>query len=185
MVERETTLTPRNKDRIEEHTLQESTGAQSRSTFVSEGSSLCLRCDPRRQRLEPSLTLHLEQANRHAMQINIYHVDAFTNRLFGGNPAAVCPLNRWISVTTMQEIATENNLSETAFFVPKHNINEDPVTGSAHTTLIPYWAKKLGRKTLFARQISARTGELWCEDCGERVAISGQCVPFMQGTITL
>jgi PhzF family phenazine biosynthesis protein len=62
------------------------------------------------------------------MQINIYHVDAFTNRLFGGNPAAVCPLNRWISVTTMQEIATENNLSETAFFVPKHNINEDPVT---------------------------------------------------------
>jgi len=71
------------------------------------------------------------------------------------------------------------------FFVPKHNINEDPVTGSAHTTLIPYWAKKLGRKTLFARQISARTGELWCEDCGERVAISGQCVPFMQGTITL
>ena len=92
MVERETTLTPRNKDRIEEHTLQESTGAQSRST---------------------------------------------------------------------------------------------PVTGSAHTTLIPYWAKKLGRKTLFARQISARTGELWCEDCGERVAISGQCVPFMQGTITL
>jgi Phenazine biosynthesis-like protein len=108
MVERETTLTPRNKDRIEEHTLQESTGAQSRSTFVSEGSSLCPRCDPRRQRLEPSLTLHLEQANRHAMQINIYHVDAFTNRLFGGNPAAVCPLNRWISVTTMQEIATEN-----------------------------------------------------------------------------
>jgi predicted PhzF superfamily epimerase YddE/YHI9 len=119
------------------------------------------------------------------MQINIYHVDAFTNRLFGGNPAAVCPLNRWISVTTMQEIATEDNLSETAFFVPKHNINEDPVTGSAHTTLITYWAKKLGRKTLFARQISARTGELWCEDCGERVAISGQCVPFMQGTITL
>src|SRR5271166_5611339 len=54
-----------------------------------------------------------------AMQINIYHVDAFTNRLFGGNPAAVCPLNSWISVTTMQEIATENNLSETAFFVPK------------------------------------------------------------------
>ena len=53
------------------------------------------------------------------MQINIYHVDAFTNRLFGGNPAAVCPLNRWISVATMQAIATENNLSETAFFVPK------------------------------------------------------------------
>src|SRR5271166_6945500 len=56
MVERETTLTPRNKNRIEEHTLQESTGAQNRSTFVSEGSSLCLRGSQRRQRLEPSLT---------------------------------------------------------------------------------------------------------------------------------
>ena len=53
------------------------------------------------------------------MKINIYHVDAFTNRLFSSNPAAVCPLNQWISVTTMQAIATENNLSETAFFVPK------------------------------------------------------------------
>jgi PhzF family phenazine biosynthesis protein len=264
-----------------------------------------------------------------SMQITLYQIDAFTNRLFGGNPAAVCPLEHWISDTTMQAIATENNLSETAFFVskgddfeirwftpvaevdlaghptlatayvileileptrasarfhtrkaglltvtragdklrmdfpsrppapksslgnvatalgvtpievlaardgfavfgsedevqalkpdfakvaaldcmgliatapgvpgsgtdfvsrffaPKHNINEDPVTGSAHATLIPYWAKKLEKKTLFARQISMRGGELWCEDCGERVGISGQCAPFLKGTITL
>ncbi len=71
------------------------------------------------------------------------------------------------------------------FFAPKHNINEDPVTGSAHATLIPYWAKKLGKKTLFARQLSARGGEIWCEDCGERVGISGQCAPFMGGMITI
>lgn len=263
------------------------------------------------------------------MRITLYHIDAFSNHLFGGNPAAVCPLDRWIPDTTMQAIATENNLSETAFFVPKsddfeirwftpvaeidlaghptlakayvileilepkralvrfhtrkagvltvtrvggklsmdfpsrppapksslgdvaaalgatpievlaardgfavfgsedevrrlkpdfvkvaaldcmgliatapgaqgsgsdfvsrffapkHNINEDPVTGSAHSTLIPYWAKKLGKKTLFARQLSTRVGELWCEDCGERVRISGQCTRFMEGTITL
>jgi PhzF family phenazine biosynthesis protein len=54
-----------------------------------------------------------------SMQITLYQIDAFTNRLFGGNPAAVCPLEHWISDTTMQAIATENNLSETAFFVSK------------------------------------------------------------------
>jgi PhzF family phenazine biosynthesis protein len=265
------------------------------------------------------------------MQIALYQIDAFTNRVFGGNPAAVCPLDGWISDSMMQAIATENNLSETAFFVPKgedfeirwftpvteidlaghptlatayvileilepkrtavrfhtraagvltitrvgdklsmdfparpperrsslldaevaaalgvapievlaardgfavfrdedevralkpdfakvaaldcvgliatapaapdsgtdfvsrffapkHNINEDPVTGSAHCTLIPYWAKKLGKKRLFARQISPRVGAIWCEDRGNRVGISGQCARFMQGTITL
>jgi PhzF family phenazine biosynthesis protein len=262
--------------------------------------------------------------------ITFYHIDAFTNHLFGGNPAAVCPLDDWIPDTTMQASATEINLSETAFFIhkgadfdirwftpvaeiglaghptlatayvifeilklertslrfhtnngevltvtrvgnklsmdfpshppapksglgdiaaalgaapievlaardgfavfgteddvrglkpdfvkvaaldfevgviatapgapgsdtdfvsrffaPKHNINEDPVTGSAHSTLIPYWAKKLRKNTLFARQLSARGGELWCKDCGQRVRISGQCARFMEGTITL
>jgi PhzF family phenazine biosynthesis protein len=263
------------------------------------------------------------------MRIALYQIDAFTNRLFGGNPAAVCPLDRWIPDETMQAIAAENNLSETAFFVataddfeirwftpvaeidlaghptlatayvifeilepvrasvrfhsrsagtltvtragdklrmdfpsrppeprpglngveaalnispvevlaardgfavfrsedeiralkpdfskiaeldcmgliatapgapesgtdfvsrffaPKQRINEDPVTGSAHSTLIPYWAKKLGKQRLFARQVSERMGEIWCEDLGERVGISGQCVRFMEGTITL
>ena len=56
------------------------------------------------------------------MRISIFQIDAFTKRLFGGNPAAVCPLDDWIPDTTMQAIATENNLSETAFFVPR---NED------------------------------------------------------------
>lgn len=71
------------------------------------------------------------------------------------------------------------------FFAPKQKINEDPVTGSAHSTLIPYWATKLGKQRLFARQVSERMGEIWCEDLGERVGISGQCVRFMEGTITL
>ena len=53
------------------------------------------------------------------MEIKIYQVDAFTNQLFGGNPAAVCPLMEWLSDELMQKIASENNLSETAFYVPK------------------------------------------------------------------
>ena len=53
------------------------------------------------------------------MRIPLYQVDAFTSRLFGGNPAAVCPLSEWLPDATMQAIAAENNLAETAFFVPQ------------------------------------------------------------------
>ncbi len=263
------------------------------------------------------------------MRIPLYQVDAFAARVFGGNPAAVCPLVSWIDDAVMQSIATENNLSETAFFVPrgadfelrwftpvaeidlaghptlatayvilellepqrpsvrfhtrksgmltveregerlamdfpatppkpasgidavaaalgarphallaardlfavfareeevralepdfgkvaaldglgliatargkaggdadfvsrffapKHDINEDPVTGSAHCELIPYWAERLGEKRLFARQLSRRGGEIWCEDRGSRVRIAGRCAPFMTGSIEL
>ena len=263
------------------------------------------------------------------MDIRLYQIDAFTHRVFGGNPAAVCLLREWLDDDTLQAIATENNLSETVYFVPhgndfelrwftpvaeielaghptlaaayvildtlepgrervrfetrksgpltvirrgetlamdfparppvprpdlgdvvaalrarpievlaardgfavfeteaevaalapdfarvaeldclgviatapaapgsgwdfvsrffaaRHNINEDPVTGSAHCTLVPYWAKKLGKKKLAARQISKRVGELWCEDRGDRVEIAGQCAHFMEGVIRL
>ena len=260
------------------------------------------------------------------LKLSLYQIDAFTSRLFGGNPAAVCPLDRWLPVATMQAIAAENNLSETAFFVrdahgvrirwftplsevklcghatlasawvwfqyiephsdkvifdslsgpltvtrsgvmltldfpvtaaqamqsppplidalgvtplechvvgedwlavvesatmirelhpqiavikqldcralivtapgddcdfvsrffaPKVGIDEDPVTGSAHTKLVPYWADRLGKNKLHARQLSSRGGELFCERRGERVLMSGTAVPYMSGTITL
>lgn len=259
------------------------------------------------------------------MEIDLYQVDAFTDTRFSGNPAAVCPLAQWLPDTTMQAIAGENNLSETAFivresqgwhirwftpvsevklcghatlasawvyfhhlqtdalevvfdslsgplrvsrdgerlsldfplqrvepviapgllaaalgcpplevlaaddwlvlldseqtlrelqpdmgllkklerrglivtaagsdcdfvsrfFAPKYGIDEDPVTGSAHTLLIPYWADKLGKQTLHARQLSARGGELFCELNGERVRISGSAVPYLKGVVTL
>jgi len=259
------------------------------------------------------------------MQIPIYQVDAFSNRPFAGNPAAICPLETWLADEQMQSIAAENNLSETAFFVPEGDgyrlrwftpgtevdlcghatlaaafvvwrhlapqlervlfqtrsgplivsrtgdrlnmdfpsrppaaaeahpqlipalgtppkdvlaardyllvyeteeqvralqpdmarlagvdrfavivtapgrdcdfvsrffapakgVPEDPVTGSAHCTLIPYWSRRLGKRQLFARQVSRRGGELWCEDLGERVLIAGQAVEFLSGTITL
>lgn len=257
------------------------------------------------------------------MKIPIYQIDAFTDAVFAGNPAAVCPLTEWLPDDRMQAIAAENNLAETAFFVggdgrydlrwftptvevdlcghatlatawlvfdrldtgadrvafmtrsgemtvsrdgarlvldfpalpgepcdapddlvrglgvrpietlrasnylavlddedavralapdvtalarlapviatavgdeadfvsrffaPAHGIAEDPVTGSAHCTLIPYWSRRLGRKTLRARQVSARGGTLYCEDRGERVAIGGDAAFYMEGTITL
>jgi predicted PhzF superfamily epimerase YddE/YHI9 len=235
------------------------------------------------------------------MTIPIYQVDAFTMGSFSGNPAAVCPLNAWLDDDTMQDIAAENNLSETAFivagegsyglrwftpaievdlcghatlaaayvvlnhlqpeldsvsfdtvsgrltvtrdgdrlsmdfparapkqvaaskaltdalgeapsevyesrdilalyedeargdhvdfvsrfFVPKAGIAEDPVTGSAHCTLVPFWAERLGRSQLVAHQVSARGGELHCEHRGDRVIISGQCTLFLTGSIHL
>lgn len=259
------------------------------------------------------------------MRIRLVQVDAFTDKTFGGNPAAVCPLDRWLPDDLLQAIAAENNLSETAYFVPKgddfdlrwftpvaeidlaghptlatawvmintlgiardkfvfhtkigdtlvvsreddrlamdfparppapkdigdvaaalgampievlaardgfavfareeevrtlkpdmaklveiyglgliatapgndcdfvsrffapkHNIPEDPVTGSAHTTLIPYWAKKLGKTEMFARQVSARGGAIWCQHRGDRVTIAGKCAPYLDGWIEL
>jgi predicted PhzF superfamily epimerase YddE/YHI9 len=71
------------------------------------------------------------------------------------------------------------------FFAPRQGIPEDPVTGSSHCTLVPYWSKRLGKKKLHAYQASPRGGELWCEDRGDRVTISGKAVQFLEGTICL
>jgi predicted PhzF superfamily epimerase YddE/YHI9 len=234
------------------------------------------------------------------MKLRLFQVDAFASRVFAGNPAAVVPLERWLDDATLQAIAAENNLSETAFFVggegdyairwmtpveevdlcghatlasgwvvmnelepgrrevgfrsksgplsvaargerlaldfpawppqpavfdsegdvralqpdmaktaaldrlgviatapgrdcdfvsrffaPGAGIPEDPVTGRAHCTLVPYWSKRLGRTSLFARQVSKRGGELWCEHRGERVEIAGHAVKYLEGVIEL
>lgn len=71
------------------------------------------------------------------------------------------------------------------FFAPREGINEDPVTGSAHTMLIPYWAEKLGKTKLVAKQISKRGGVLFCKYSGERVEIGGHARTFLTGEITL
>lgn len=69
------------------------------------------------------------------------------------------------------------------FFAPAKGIPEDPVTGSAHCTLIPYWAGRLGKTTLHARQVSARGGELLCKLSGDRVEIAGYAALFLEGKI--
>ena len=261
------------------------------------------------------------------IRIKLYQVDAFTDKLFAGNPAAVCPLDNWISDELMQNIALENNLAETAFIVkkdhqyeirwftpavevdlcghatlasafvlfnfegqqgnvinfhsprsgpltvtrnndmltlnfpadpveqvepldemltgfdiqpteaykgktdymllfgneeeiknlkpdytiiaqlnargiivtakgkevdfvsrffgPQSGINEDPVTGSAHTTLTPFWSNILGKKELTAKQLSPRGGYLECRDLGDRVEISGKAKSYLIGEIII
>lgn len=71
------------------------------------------------------------------------------------------------------------------FFAPDAGILEDPVTGSAHCTLAPFWAQRLGKTTLTARQLSPRGGELWCGLAGERVRIAGSCVLYLRGDVLL
>ncbi len=260
------------------------------------------------------------------MKQAIYQVDAFTNHLFGGNPAAICPLEVWLECEKMQQIASENNLSETAFYVkrdnkleirwftpttevdlcghatlasafvefnelgntsdqlvfesnsgplsvyrkgdlitldfpiadlepipnkeefsqafgvtpvetyygggdlmlvyesqrqivklapdlslvselncrgvivtapgieadfvsrffaPQSGISEDPVTGSAHTLLTPYWSKRLDKKILSAQQLSKRKGDLKCELKDDRVLISGYGKTYLRGEIEI
>ena len=71
------------------------------------------------------------------------------------------------------------------FFAPGAGIPEDPVTGSAHCNLIPYWADKLGKIKMHAYQLSPRLGEIWCELKGDRVLITGKAVTYLKGEIFL
>lgn len=260
------------------------------------------------------------------MRLTLYQIDAFSDRLFSGNPAAVIPLNGWIRDSLMQQLAMENNLAETVFFVPRgedfeirwftpekeinlcghatlasafvlftqlgynkptitfhsqsgplivtreddrllmdfpswmpektsdypdqlqhalgvkeivgvyksrdllvelnseddvahadpdftllkklghkviitapgkevdfvsrffaptYGVDEDPVTGSAHSQLIPFWSTKLQKDKMIARQLSKRGGQLWVEQRGARVQMGGQCVFYMKGDIHL
>jgi PhzF family phenazine biosynthesis protein len=71
------------------------------------------------------------------------------------------------------------------FFAPRMGINEDPVTGAAHSTLTPFWAERLGKNRLRARQISDRGGDLWCMLRDDRVHIAGQAVSYVKGFLTI
>ncbi len=71
------------------------------------------------------------------------------------------------------------------FFAPNAGINEDPVTGSSHCTLIPFWSERLHKKDMIAHQLSARGGTLICRDCGDRVSIGGKAVCYLIGNINI
>ena len=71
------------------------------------------------------------------------------------------------------------------FFAPSTGVNEDPVTGSAHTTLTPYWSKRLNKSLLLAQQLSERGGVLSCEDKGNRVLIGGKAIEYLKGYINI
>lgn len=281
---------------------------------------------PNRGRASFPLVAALGRLQSSRVRVPYYQVDAFTTRVFGGNPAGVCPLEAWLPDDVLKEIAAENNLSETAYFVrrdggydlrwftptvevdlcghatlaaafvlfnelgfqgetvrfytrigelgasredgrivldfpswpgrrcdrvpalladaigwmprelfktrdflavfsteeevlnltpdpaalarldclgvictapgtdcdfvsrffaPGAGVPEDPVTGSAHSTLVPYWSERLGKTKLFARQLSRRRGELFCEMRGDRVGIGGHAVLYSRAQLEL
>jgi PhzF family phenazine biosynthesis protein len=71
------------------------------------------------------------------------------------------------------------------YFSPSYGFPEDPVTGSAHRILAPYWAKRLGKTRLHAQQLSDRGGELWCEVLGDRVLLKGKAVVTLEGSLSI
>lgn len=106
------------------------------------------------------------------------------------NPAFE-PLSRYLGPRNQGLIATAPGEEESGFdfvsrfFAPSHGINEDHVTGSAHCDAVPYWARKLKKSDMVARQISQRGGTVWCRLDGERVVLQGTCADYLEGTITL
>ena len=98
------------------------------------------------------------------------------------NLSAMTPGEHKVSVTAPGEGEYD---FVSRFFSPGVSVPEDPVTGSAHTMLIPYWSETLGKTTLFARQVSARGGDVRCELRGERVLMSGQASCYLKGTVYL
>ena len=90
-------------------------------------------------------------------------------------------INKWGLIATAKGDQGYDFISR--FFAPDKGVPEDPVTGSAHCALTPFWAKRLGKKTLKARQVSPRGGDLTCTDDGARTILSGPCALYMKGEI--
>ncbi len=95
-------------------------------------------------------------------------------------------------VSTPLSLQSDTNVMETLtskffsyFLSPGASVFEDPVTGSAHCSLVPYWSARLGKKTLLAKQVSSRTGILRCKDLGDKVSVAGEVVTYLQGSICL
>jgi PhzF family phenazine biosynthesis protein len=98
------------------------------------------------------------------------------------NMLMLCGLDRFAVMVTAPS-STRGVDFVSRFFAPEHGVPEDPVTGSAHCTLVPYWAARFGENRLIARQVSARGGELECELRGDRVRMGGEAVLYLRGTI--
>ena len=96
---------------------------------------------------------------------------------------AIAALDRFAVITTAP--GTDGVDFVSRFFAPARGVDEDPVTGSAHCTLIPYWAERLGKTRLQARQLSRRGGALSCAMRGDRVTIAGRALLYLEGIITI
>jgi PhzF family phenazine biosynthesis protein len=97
--------------------------------------------------------------------------------------AALARLDRFAAICTAPGIGEFDFVSR--FFAPAQGVDEDPVTGSSHSTLVPFWAERLGRTHLRAKQVSARGGELDCALEGDRVVLAGRVAFYLEGGITV
>jgi len=97
--------------------------------------------------------------------------------------AALAKVDCWAAIVTAPGLDGVDFVSR--FFAPRQGVAEDPVTGSAHCTLVPYWAERLGKTELRARQVSRRGGTVFCTLAGERVRLAGYAVLYLEGTITV
>ncbi len=116
--------------------------------------------------------------------------DAETVRSLIPDQQLLLPLNDFAVAVTAPGTGPDADVDFVSrFFSPRHGIPEDPVTGSAHSSLTPYWAERLGKTTMRARQVSSRVGELQVElvsgNGGDRILISGHVVEVIRGTLTL
>lgn len=101
------------------------------------------------------------------------------------NISLLSQISKEVAFAVIVSAKGENCDFVSRFFAPNAGIDEDPVTGSAHSTLIPFWAQKLNKTDMIAKQLSARGGTLICENLGDRVNISGKAVCYLVGEITL
>ena len=112
--------------------------------------------------------------------------DAETVRSLTPDQELLLPLNDFAVGVTAPGTGGDADVDFVSrFFAPHHGIPEDPVTGSAHSSLTPYWAQRLGKTAMRARQVSARVGELQVDLRGDRVLIGGQVVQVIEGTLTI
>jgi PhzF family phenazine biosynthesis protein len=159
-------------------------------TVTKEGAMLALDFPSRPpERVEPKAGL-LEALGGRPQEVwasrdyMVTYASAAEVRALRPNLMALCELDR-LGVIVTAPGETEGVDFVSRFFAPGAGVAEDPVTGSAHCTLIPYWAERLGKTKLAARQVSRRSGELNCELKGGRVRIAGQAVLYLRGTIVL
>lgn len=122
------------------------------------------------------------------MNLPLFHVDAFTDKPFSGNPAAVCILPGWRDDRWLQAVASEMNLSETAFLVQKPGhfdlrwfTLKVEVDHCGHATLADFWPKRLGKSDFVAYQASARGGVVKVRVQGDRAFLGGKAVIVAKG----
>jgi len=135
--------------------------------------------------VHPSLLAALGGAPREVLAARDYLVVYGSEdevRAITPNFAALAKVDRFAVIVTAP--GDEHDFIS-RFFAPAQGIDEDPVTGSAHCTLTPYWSARLGKPKLKAKQVSARGGILLCEDRGDRVSIAGKAVLYLEGSISV